>query len=284
METKYLFRLVPLIIVSCFSIGCSSGGSSETPASETSSQINQSENESSTAQSFENVPLRFGIELKNRNDVSDSDPLLTNVSYICYVGLDANNSLEGEPVFTYNHDLADIIVSRGETNSIDRYFCLAIKDTASENFELNVEWRTQKLTKKFVINKVTDLATCLYDYEADTNQRQDYDDYTVVDTNEKYNTLKTTLKNYVGGYQFPNVTFTETFLLVRYFYVSGYVHFKYNQCFLYKEKVMIDYNEEYNDRDIYMVVSGVHFTLLQLPNEYKNSDYISHNSYVRELK
>ena len=280
-----LLRILQIIVVSCFSIGCSSGGSSETPASETSSQISQSENESSSeTQTFENIPLRFEIQLKNRNDISDSDSLLTNVSYICYVGLDVNNSLEGEPVFTYNHDLADIIVSRGETNSIDCYFCLAIKDTPSENFELNVEWRTQKLTKKFVINKVTDLATCLYDYEADTNQRQDYDDYTVVDTDEKYSTLKATLKNYVGGYQFPNVTFTETFLLVRYFYVSGYVHFKYNQCFLYKEKVMIDYNEEYNDRDIYMVVSGVHFTLLQLPNEYKNSDYISHNSYVRELK
>ena len=48
---------------------------------------------------------------------------------------------------------------------------------------------------------------------------------------------------YVNGYKFPDVTFDDTFLLVSNFYVSGGSIFKYNQCFIYNKKIVIDYNE-----------------------------------------
>lgn len=287
MKTTCLLRIIPLFLVSLFTIGCSSrvidSSSNDDISSDDFSQSSQTPDSSSINQSFESIPLRYEISFKERNDIADNNRLLTGITYNCYIELDKDNILEGEPVFTYNHDLADIIVATAARDAMYRSFCLVIKDYESSSFELSIEWRTQKITKAYSIIQTTDLATCLYDYENDSNQKADYDDNTVIDSQEKYETLKSTLRNYVGGYQFPNVTFNDTFLLVRYFYVSGYTHYKYNQCFLYKEKVIIDYKEKYQEGDAFMVVSGVHFTLLQLPNEYKNYSSVTHLSPVIDL-
>ena len=286
MKTNSLFRLIPLLAVSLFAVGCSNRSSNSGPISNTniSSNQTQSSQTNSTSSPFENIPLTYGIKFDQRNDMVDADTLLTHVSYDCYVETDMNNDLDGEPVFTYDHDLADIVVDDSYRGLSNCYFCLMIKGTESSNFELDIEWRTQKIKKTYAISKVTDLATCLYDYQSNSNQKADYDDFSVVDSQEKYQTLKSSLKNYVNGYKFPEVTFDNSFLLVRYYYVSGYVEYKYNQCFLFKEKLMIDYHEEYSTGDIFMVISGVHFTLLQLPNEYKTSEFKSHHSYVVGLK
>lgn len=263
MKKMCLFQLISLLSGSYFLFGCMAKTNNH---------------------SFENVPLRYEISFQERNDIADNEPLLTNVTYHCLIELDIENNYKGEPVFTYDKNLAEVIVDNDTVHSMSCSFYLAIKDVEPTNLELNIEWRTQKITKTYSIAKNADLATCYYDYQYKGNQMGDYDDLSVVDDQEKYNTLKSALKNYVNGYKFPDVTFDDTFLLVGNFYVSGGSIFKYNQCFIYNKKLVIDYKEKYQSGSTNMVISGVHITLLEFPKELKESSFISHISPVSEIK
>lgn len=262
MKTNKLFRLIPLFLISSFAIGCSHSSSNKEP--------------------LEKEHLKFEIRIEDRNDYQDFNYLATNITYVCDIELVKEIKSSEEPVFTYNHDLADIkVITPPSKESSSRSFCLAIKGTESTNFELKIEWRNHDFLKTYSITKSDDIATCLCDHEIDANQRENYEDFSVIDSQQKYDELKNSIKYSAGTYKFPDKTFENSFLLVRNFYVSDhYPFYKYNKCFLFKEKIYVDYKEEFSSGDMNMTITGVHFTLLEFPNEYKNHEFVSHSSAV----